>query len=97
MNENTIENRLRIEVERLGGKAYKFESNGNVGVPDRIVILPGGRVFFIELKRPKGGRFSRMQEFRMAELRSLGANVISIKTYKEVESFVRKAKEGQET
>ncbi|PTY76688.1 nuclease, partial [Heyndrickxia sporothermodurans] len=57
MRERDIEIYLRDEVKKIKGRAYKFESPGNAGVPDRLVILPGGRVFFIELKAP--GKKSR--------------------------------------
>ena len=50
MKESEIEARLVRGVKALGGVAYKFVSPGNVGVPDRVVVLPGGRVIFVELK-----------------------------------------------
>ena len=50
MKERDIEVLLRDGVKQLGGKAYKWVSPGNAGVPDRIVILPGGKVIFVELK-----------------------------------------------
>ena len=60
MKESEIEARLVRGVKALGGVAYKFVSPGNVGVPDRVVVLPGGRVIFVELKA-EGGRLSPMQ------------------------------------
>ena len=48
--EKQIEARLRKRVNEMGGLFYKFVSPGNDGVPDRIAVLPGGRVWFIELK-----------------------------------------------
>ena len=45
MLESSIENRLKKEIEKLGGKALKFVSPGIAGVPDRIVLLPYGRQF----------------------------------------------------
>ena len=50
--EKQIEDHLRNKVKKLGGRAYKFVSPGNSGIPDRLVILPGGKVGFAELKRP---------------------------------------------
>ena len=50
MRESTIEARLAREVRKLGGLCYKFTSPGAPGVPDRIIILPGGLVVFVELK-----------------------------------------------
>ena len=52
MRESTIEKYLVAQVKKHGGKAYKFVSPGNRGVPDRIVIFPGGSVTFVELKAP---------------------------------------------
>ena len=52
MLEKDIETKLRNKVKALGGRAYKFVSPGNSGVPDRLVVLPGGKIGFAELKRP---------------------------------------------
>lgn len=59
--EKTIEQKLVKLVEANGGRCIKWTSPSSSGVPDRIVILPHGRVIFIETKRPKGGRLSPMQ------------------------------------
>lgn len=72
MLESKIEARLTKGVKDLGGKAFKFVSPGNVGIPDRLVVLPGGHVLFAELKAPLG-RLSKMQKYQIAELRRLGA------------------------
>ncbi len=52
MNENYIEKTFTNSVKKMGGLALKFVSPSMAGVPDRIVLLPGGRIFFAELKRP---------------------------------------------
>lgn len=65
MTEKQIETYLRDKVKALGGRAYKFVSPGNAGVPDRIVLLPGGRVIFVELKAP--GRESTVLQIRQQE------------------------------
>lgn len=59
--EKDIETKLRKMVERHGGKCLKWVCPGWVGVPDRIVLLPGARVLFVETKRPKGGNIAKMQ------------------------------------
>lgn len=50
--ENLIEKHLVAEVKKAGGVAYKFISPGHRSVPDRIVLLPGGRIVFVECKHP---------------------------------------------
>ena len=54
MKESEIERILVDEVKRLGGRAYKWMSPGNDGVPDRIVILPDTTPIFVELKTDTG-------------------------------------------
>lgn len=71
MLERVIESRLRQEAKKRGGMALKFVSPGMNGVPDRIVLLPGGKMAFVELKAP--GKVPRaLQEKRMGQLRKLG-------------------------
>ena len=59
--EKDIEAKLRRAVERQGGRCLKWVCPGWRGVPDRIVLLPGGRVHFVETKRPKGGKLDPLQ------------------------------------
>lgn len=70
--EKEIERKLRDMVQWAGGFCLKWVCPGWTGVPDRIVLLPGGRVVFVELKRPAGGRMSKMQVWWMKKLRELG-------------------------
>lgn len=72
MREKDIESRLVREVHRRGGLTYKFVSPGSVGVPDRIIITPGGAVWFVELKT-ETGRISRMQQYQLERLQGIGA------------------------
>lgn len=72
--ERDTEKRLRREIERLGGTLMKFVSPGNDGVPDRVALLPDGRIFFVELKAP-AGKLSPVQKFQIAKLRKLGQTV----------------------
>lgn len=59
--EKDVERKLRKAVEAYGGKCLKWVCPGWSGVPDRLVLLPGGRAVFVETKRPKGGRLSALQ------------------------------------
>lgn len=70
--EKEIEEKLRKMVEHHGGRCLKWVCPGWGGVPDRIVLLPGGRVIFVETKRPKGGVLSALQEKWQKWLTELG-------------------------
>lgn len=72
--EKSIERALVRAVESRGGKARKFVSPGWRGAPDRIVMMPGGRIYFVELKRP-GGVLRPLQRHRLRELGVLGFEV----------------------
>lgn len=61
MRESEIEKYLVSQVRGMGGLALKFVSPGHAGVPDRIIILPGGVVGFLELKAP--GERPRKEQF----------------------------------
>ncbi|MCW3641505.1 PDDEXK family nuclease, partial [Burkholderia cenocepacia] len=61
MLEKTVETYLVDRVRAAGGDAYKFSSPARVSVPDRIVVFPPARIYFVELKRP-GGKLTRGQE-----------------------------------
>lgn len=87
MNESSIEKRLKKEVEKIGGKALKFVSPGTAGVPDRIVLLPYGKVIFVELKAP-GKKLRPIQELRKKELEKLGFDYWVIDSYEEIESLL---------
>lgn len=74
MRESMIESRLREEAKKRGGMAIKFVSPGFNGVPDRLVLMPCGRVAFIELKAP--GKTPRaLQLKRKRQLEKLGFQV----------------------
>ena len=50
--EKSIENILRKAVEDEGGMCLKWVCPGHKGVPDRMILFPGGIIAFVELKRP---------------------------------------------
>lgn len=78
MKENDIEKVLRDEVKKLGGRAYKWVSPGNDGVPDRIVIFPNKQPIFVELKTDKG-KLSALQSIQIKRLKELGQQVEVVK------------------
>ena len=71
MLEKEIERHLRDGVRNLGGLCLKFISPGFTGVPDRIILLPGGAMAFAELKRP-GQTERQRQSFVQHRLRKMG-------------------------
>lgn len=94
MRERSIEARLYRGVNQAGGLCLKFVSPGCTGVPDRIVLLPGGRIVFVELKQPKG-RVSRRQEYVIRLLRALDFDARYIWSVEEVDAFVEEVKKGE--
>lgn len=74
MREKTIEQKFRTAVRAAGGMAVKFTSPGLDGMPDRLVLLPGGRMAFVEVKAP-GKKPCPLQEARHRMLRRLGFQV----------------------
>ena len=62
-SEAKVEAYLGEQVKSLGGLCIKLNPLWYVGIPDRLVILPGGRIGFVELKRPKGGRHAIKQKW----------------------------------
>ncbi len=91
MRESTIETRLVREVKKLGGLCYKFTSPGSPGVPDRIIILPGGRIVFVELKT-EIGRLANIQKWQIEELRKRGVIVRVLKGLDQVLEFLEEVK-----
>ena len=77
MKEKQVEEKLRQAIKTMGGIAYKFTSPGNIGVPDRIVLLPGGRVWFVELKTD-AGRLTPNQERQIQRIQSAGCNACTL-------------------
>ena len=77
MREKTIESKLVKTVRSMGGLAPKFVSPGLDGVPDRLVLLPGGNMAFIEVKAP-GETMRPLQVRRKRQLERLGFSVYCI-------------------
>lgn len=74
MRERDIEEKLRKSVEAQGGICWKFVSPGTAGVPDRIILMPMGRIAFVEVKAPRETP-RKIQLKRHRQLRSLGFRV----------------------
>lgn len=84
MRERDIERRFRDLVRKAGGIALKLVCPGFDGMPDRIVLMPEGRVCFAEIKRP-GAVPGPLQEARHRILRDLGFKVFVINSIEKAE------------
>ncbi len=83
MREKTIESKLVKAVKNMGGLAPKFVSPGFDGVPDRIVLLPHGKIAFVELKA-EGETLRPLQVRRKRQLESLGFSVYCVDTAEQI-------------
>lgn len=87
MLEKEVEKFLLREVKKIGGVSFKFISPGNAGVPDRIVMLPNGKVVFVELKTDKG-KLTKLQEVQIKKISNLGADARVLRGIEEVKEFI---------
>lgn len=87
MRETEIEKILVAGVKKLGGRAYKWVSPGNNGVPDRIVVLPGHPAVFVELKT-ETGLPTALQRVQIDRLRKMGQEVRLLNGEKMVRMFL---------
>lgn len=92
MAEKDIERFLVNSIKKLGGVAYKFVSPGNAGVPDRLIVMPGGKIYFVELKTEKGVP-TVLQCRQMDRLFSLGCDVTLLQGLEQVKNFLARISE----
>lgn len=86
-SEASLERKLVHEVQKRGGLCWKFTSPGVSGVPDRIVIMPGGRVVFVEMKAP-GKRMRPLQKKRADQIQAMGIPVYCLNSNLEISNFL---------
>lgn len=91
MREKEVEQYLVKRVKEMGGKAYKWVSPGNDGVPDRIVFFYGMTVL-VELKAP-GKKPTPLQIAKHKELEKLGQQVFVLDTKEDVDQFIQGLRE----
>lgn len=71
MQEKHVEQALQKAVRQAGGHAYKFTSPGTNGMPDRLILLRGGKLGFVEVKAP-GKKPRPLQARRLQQLQDMG-------------------------
>lgn len=87
MKEKALERKLVKAVKEVGGIALKFVSPGFDGMPDRLVLLPGGRCGFVEVKRC-GEKPRPLQKARHGMLRRLGFKVFVLERPEQIERIL---------
>ncbi|PWY11264.1 VRR-NUC domain-containing protein [Citrobacter koseri] len=88
VRESIIEKHLVDEVKKIGGIAYKFVSPGRRSVPDRIVMLPGGRLVFVECKAPgEQPRADQLREHKRLRTLDFTVVVLDSKNLEEIITF----------
>lgn len=74
MREKAIETKLVRAIVKLGGWIVKMTCQGTNGMPDRIIFMPGGKIWLVECKRPKGTP-DEVQKYVHRKLQSYGIPV----------------------
>lgn len=87
MSEKEIEQQLLKAVRKMGGRAVKFMSPGFDGMPDRLVLLPGGRCGFVEVKAP-GMKPRALQLVRHEMLKAWGFKVYVLDAIGQIEEII---------
>jgi len=87
-SEKVTEKYLISQVQKLGGRSYKWSAMNTKGLPDRIVVMPHNRIFFVELKS-EGIKPTPLQLHMHEELRILGCRVYTADTKTKVDRILK--------
>ena len=88
MRENEVEQKFKQAVEAAGGIAFKFTSQTANGVPDRLVLMMGGKCAFVELKAP-GKQMRLLQRKRRQQLQALGFPVFCVDRLEQIKPVIK--------
>lgn len=95
MSEKELEKKFTEAVRKAGGKAYKFVSPGTSGVPDRLVVMPGNNIGFVELKA--SGKKSRPEQcYQQKVLENLGCYVCVLDNPELIDTVIAEISHYQE-
>lgn len=95
LSEKQIERHLTVAVKKCGGMALKFVSPSYSGMPDRLVLLPDGKMAFVEVKAP-GKKPCPLQVKRHAMLRKLGFRVFVLDAASDIPMVLKEVMEGDD-
>lgn len=87
-SEKLIERKLVEAVKARGGICVKFYSAYQRGVPDRIILMPGGRIYFVELKST-GKKPTKLQQLFISKLELLGFVAVVVDTIAGLNEFIK--------
>lgn len=87
MRESEIEKRIVRKIRSAGGLCLKWVSPGFTGVPDRIILLPGKRIVFAEIKRPGEDLRPRQKRVRQ-QIEDLGFTVLRVTGEEDLDDYV---------
>ena len=91
--ETNIEQHLIKSVKSMGGRAIKLNPLWNIGIPDRMILLPGSRIYFIELK--DRSKVSKAQKIWISWLINCGFDARVIRGRKELTVFLKEIEDGR--
>ena len=95
-SEKVLEARLRKEIERRGGMCLKYTSQYHRGLPDRFVLMPGGFIYFVELKST-GKKPTALQKHAMLKLKDMDFFSTVIDSTVSLIRFLSKVDHDQQT
>lgn len=90
MLEKQIEAYLVKRVKDVGGRAYKFTSPAHRGVADRVVCLPNGSTWFVEVKT-EGGRLSELQKVFAADMQRMQQRYVCLWNKEQIDGWLDEA------
>ena len=90
-SESQLEKNFCLKIKKLGGLPLKFISPGRAGVPDRIVLMPKGKIYFVEMKN-EIGKTSLIQDYVFKVFTDFGFKVHIINSVESLENFLSEIK-----
>ncbi len=92
VSEKAIERYLAEQAKQNGLLCLKYSNANMAGYPDRLLVLPGGGVIWVELKS-KGRKPTKIQQMRMRELADMGHLVRVIDNKPDIDELIKSAKQ----